>query len=103
MPSAMNVAGIAHDFDTDTVCPVYFNTPDWDAILEWLRFHNVDPCIIPAGTTITRSGSGRCIRYEAIAKNEDADGDGIYETYDAIEQGEAPPLPFPSGIAARLR
>lgn len=106
------IAGIVHDFDTDTEGEVHFYTPAWVALLEWLEFHGIDPTMIPGGSRITRSASGCCIRYthlildQAGAKkvrwNHDDEHTGCwadFETVDAIEQGEAPPLPFPDLVA----
>lgn len=103
-----NVAAIVHDFDNDTIGHVHFETPEWIALLEWLEFHGINPKIVPAFTMITRSGSGCCIRYVQCVFDEDGRHkvkapDGTFETVDLVEQGEAPPKPWPDEIARLLR
>lgn len=103
------LAAIAADADTLTEAAVYFETPEWRALIEWLEFHGIDPRKIPAGTRISRDDCGRCIRYVAILE-DDRTGtqrhtgppDFRWETAPAIEQGEAPPLPYPDLVAAAL-
>jgi hypothetical protein len=109
-PSPHWLAGVVVDEDTSTAALIRANTPEWDALLEWLRFHDVDPCSIPAGTEVFRDGGACQIRYTAIVR----DGNvafhapphpewGSFITVPAVEQGEAPPLPFPDVIARLLQ
>jgi len=103
------LAGIAADADTMTEALVYFETPEWMALLEWLEFHGIDPKTIPAGTRVSRDACGRCIRFVGILL--DSDGrrahtgppDFQFVTMPMIEQGEAPPLPYPDLVAALLQ
>lgn len=112
-PRAPHLAGIMADADTMTETPVYFDTPEWDAVLEWLAFHGIDPRRIPAGSRVSRDECNRRIRFVAIV--HDADGRprlatpedpfkfGPYAVEPMVEQGEAPPLPYPDLIARQLR
>lgn len=109
LPTA-RLAGIAADADTMTETEIYFETPEWQALLEWLEFHGVDPKTIPAGTRISRDACGRCIRYVGILADEHGkqrrlgeDQDYRFVTAAMVEQGEAPPLPYPDVIATRLQ
>ncbi len=104
------LAGIAADADTATEARVYFHTPEWTALLEWLEFHGVNPKLVLAGTRVSRDECNRCIRYVRIVVDEhgckviDGEGDqATVRTVAAIEQGEAPPLPYPDVIARWLR
>jgi hypothetical protein len=112
-PRALPLAGIAADADTMTETPVYHGTPEWVALIEWLEWHGIDAKAIPAGTRVSRDACGRCIRYVGIVVDEDGkpvwaerDADGIptrFKTAPMVEQGEAPPLPYPALIARQLR
>lgn len=107
------LAGIAADADTQTQTKVYFGTPEWRALCGWLEFHRIDPKRIPAGTRISRDECGRCIRYVRVVDDEhgrprqhdldDAYWAGRYVVEATVEQGEAPPLPYPDLIARQLR
>ncbi len=106
------LAGIAADADTATEARIEFETPEWTALLEWLEFHGIDPKLIPAGTRVSRDACNRCIRYVAIVLDEDGhkriqvsdlNDDPVLVTVPMVEQGEAPPLPYPDVIAARLQ
>lgn len=74
----------------------------WRASMEWARFHGLDPMRIPAGSYIERDAAGRRILFEEyvfdgdlVRINEEGD-DGV--RVDRVEQGEAPPLPFPPEV-----
>lgn len=106
------LAGIAADADTMTEARIYSPTPEWHALLEWCEFHGIDPKKIPAGTRISRDECGRCIRYVRIVEDEQGRKQfhppghprfGEMVTEPGVEQGEAPPLPYPDVIAALLR
>lgn len=104
----VDLAGIAADADTMTEVAVYFETPEWKALCEWLEFHGVDPKTIPAGTRVSRDECGRCIRYVGIVVDEAGRQAQDPETHEwrtvpMVEQGEAPPLPYPRVIAEQLR
>lgn len=107
---APDLAGIAADADTATEVDVYFNTPEWHALMDWLEFHGIDPKSIPAGTRVSRDACGRCIRYVGILVDDDGkripddiDGPFAFRTRPMVEQGEAAPLPYPDLIARQLR
>lgn len=108
MPRVSNVAAIAADADLMTETPVYFETPEWIALMDWLEWHGIDPRNIPAGTRVSRDACGRCIRYVAILQDQDGKrrhhGPPSFAlvTAPAVEQGEAPPLPFPDVILRHL-
>lgn len=112
-PRRLNLAGIAADADTMTETEVYFETPEWAALVEWLAWHGVDAKSVPAGTRVSRDECGRCIRYVGIVENpdgtrrfhppDDRDQFGRYVVEARVEQGEAPPLPWPDLIARQLR
>jgi hypothetical protein len=107
MPRTLGLAGVAADADTMTEIPVYFDTPEWVALMEWLEFHGIDPKSIPAGTRVSRDACGRCIRYVGIVRDVDGrqqqDPDSHeWKTAPMVEQGEAPPLPYPHVIARQL-
>jgi hypothetical protein len=109
-PTRPALAGIVADADTMTECLVDFHTPEWKALLEWLEFHGIDPKSIPAGTRVSRDGRNRCIRYVGIVVDEHGkqqrldEEDGYrFVTMPMVEQGEAPPLPYPDVVARWLR
>jgi len=83
---------------------VYFQTPAWEAAMEWCRFHGLDPCSIPAGSTILRDDRAHIIAYTVIVRHADGrivmDG-GAPVIEDRTERGEAGPLPFPPEITGR--
>lgn len=109
------LAGIVADADTMTEARIDFETPEWTALLEWLGFHGIDPRQIPAGSRISRDECNRCIRYVAIARDQEGrrrqvgfdappgEPVGVWVTVPMVEQGEAPPLPYPEVIARCLR
>ena len=112
MVTAMRaLAGIAADSDTMTEALVYFETPEWVALLEWLEFHGIDPKLIPAGTRVSRDECNRCIRYTRIVTGDDGKrlpfpdvrGGWRLVSVPAVEQGEAPPLPYPEVVQVLLR
>lgn len=109
-PRALDLAGIAADADTLTEVAVYFDTPEWKALVDWLAWHGVDARSIPAGTRVSRDACGRCIRYVGIVADEagrrqaaDIDAPFAFVTRPMVEQGEAPPLPYPDLIREQLR
>lgn len=66
-----------------------------DAIEEWLRFHGLDPmAIVLNGEPLVRDVERCQIRYPALATSPVRSLD--VATVTVVEQGEAPPLPFPS-------
>lgn len=72
----------------------------WRVSCEWARFHGIDPNEVPAGTVVERDPVGRRILYESFVKTGPNLGDILIENGEPvivarIEQGEAPPLPFP--------
>lgn len=79
---------------------VYFDTPQWEATIEWCRFHGLDTNSIPADSVIIRDEQAHVIAYTVYVR--DADGrlalgpNGIVRE-DRTERGEAGPLPFPIG------
>lgn len=111
-PRSLRTAGIFIDEETSTAARIMFDTPEWEASLEWLKFHDVDPKLIPAGTEVVRDAVMRCIHYTRIVLDDQGrkrfhpPGDPRFAelvTTPAIEQGEAPPLPYPDVITALLQ
>ncbi len=104
------LAAIAADSDTMTEARIEFHTPEWEALMEWCRFHNIDPCLVLAGSRISRDECNRRIQYVGIVVDEqgrkqyDCDDLALATILTApmVEQGEAPPLPYPPIIAALL-
>lgn len=91
--------------DGDLEIEVTHGTDAWRASMEWARFHGLEPNWIPAGSEIVRDAANCCIRYEEFV----FDGErGDYSTVRiehnepltrlVVEQGEAPPLPFPAEV-----
>ena len=79
---------------------VYYGTPAWEALLDWVRFHGLDPDrILGSGARIIRNERHHVIAYTALVLDDDGhkvpDGIGGFRTVDCIERGEAGPLPFP--------
>lgn len=77
--------------------------PAWQASMDWARFHGLDPNRIPAGSYIERDAAGCRILFTEFVKTgpETADiliVDNEPVTVDRVEQGEAPPLPFPPEV-----
>lgn len=108
-PRTVAVAGIAADADTMTETEVYFDTPGWHALIDWLAFHGIDAMNIPGGTRVSRDECGRCIRYVGVLLDEKGrrrnEGEPHFGwvTAPMVEQGEAPPLPYPDVIARQMR
>lgn len=94
-PRALDLAGVLLDVDTGERTYVPFNTPLWEATLEWARFHGIDPCEVPAGSVIERDATRCEIRYEVLVPRVVRDGRPVSVL--RVERGEAPPLPFPTG------
>jgi hypothetical protein len=85
--------------DGDRSVDIITGTDAWRASLEWARFHGLDPNRIPAGSVLERDASARQIRYVEFARASDGDlliVDSYPVEIEQVEQGEAPPLPFPS-------
>jgi hypothetical protein len=109
-PRSMGLAAIAADADTATEARIDFLTPEWEALKDWCEFHGIDPHRVLAGARISRDACGRCIRYVGLVlddqgrKQYDANGPDLGHVLTApmVEQGEAPPLPYPDVIAALL-
>lgn len=108
-PQSLGLAAIAADADTMTEARIDFHTLEWKALMEWCEFHAIDPHQVLAGTRISRDECGRCIRYVGLVLDEEGrkqyDGDpefGRIRTAPMVEQGEAPPLPYPPIIAELL-
>lgn len=82
------------------------DTPEHAAMLEWLAFHGIDANRVPWGSTVERDVPGRCIRYRRVAEDDGGHialtADGEFQIVEAVEQGEAPPLPFPEILRARM-
>lgn len=108
----MGVAIRTLDVETGEERDILDGTPEHEAHLEWARFHGLDPHVIPAGSLVVRDGPACCVRYERYAF--DTVEDRLARNYAAlvlyaddtgrvvdsvrvrvVEQGEAPPLPFP--------
>lgn len=98
------IAIVLMDNDTGEMHHVRGGTPEHDVVLEWARFHHVDPMAVPHGSVILRDARRCRISYWRF----------VYDPPDAApepsalvvvgdvglrewvhEQGEAPPLPFP--------
>jgi len=59
------------------------------AIADWLAFHNIDVMDVRlCGEPVVRDPERRQVRYPAMADSG--------QFFTAVEQGEAPPLPWPS-------
>lgn len=78
---------------------LHWNTEAWNAAMEWLVLHEVDPEMIPEGTTIEVDRNLRQIRY--LRCRLDANGQYLVDharqrlvTDPAVQQGEAL-APFP--------
>jgi hypothetical protein len=82
---------------------VFFESPAWRPAMEWCEFHGIDPHRVLAGTEIIRDAGACAIRYTRIVV-VDADGGkvahecGTVALEPVVEQGEAPPLPFPHEV-----
>lgn len=101
----MNVAAILEDVTADrheggvdvqesVTYWIEYGTAEYDASIEWARFHGLDPCRIPAGSLITRNQFDHTIRYVEIVLDR---ADGVC-TRPCVERGEAGPMPFPEII-----
>lgn len=91
----MGVAVILRDGDSET--EVEYGTPLWAASCEWARFHGLDPSRIPAGSVVERDATGRRILFSEFVFDDILlrVEDGAPVIVERVEQGEAPPLPFP--------
>lgn len=100
------VCGIASDSDAMTNAVIHYGTPEWVALLDWLRFHGINPYRVLAGTRISRDACNRCIRYTRIVDGPDGQPlivDGEVVAQETVEQGEAAPLPYPPEVQELLR
>lgn len=101
------LAAIVTDEGQPGAARVYANTPEWHALMDWCRFHHVDPHQVLAGATLVRDEPGRRIRYVGLVLDNQGrkqlDACGSVRSAPMVEQGEAPPLPYPDVITALLR
>lgn len=99
------LAGVLLDAETGSRIELLVSTPPWAAFVEWLRFHDVDPGRIPAGTTVHVDRAARAIRYQRTVLDENGrisyPKGGRVATEVAVEQGEGL-APYPPEIAALL-
>lgn len=98
------------DLEAHTEGYVLVETEPWKALLEWVKLHGLNPDKMLAAGGVTRDAGGCCIRYTTFVydvdgrRRLDPDGPpGQLLHLPGIEQGEAPPFPFPDLVAARLR
>lgn len=91
----MSVAAVL--VDGDQRIAVCYGTPLWEASCEWARFHGLDPNRIPGGSEVVRDAANRRILYSEYVFDEDGvrmvDDEPVIVS--CVEQGEAPPKPFP--------
>lgn len=93
------LAAIAVDAATGRRAEVYYDTPAWVASLEWARWHGLDPNRIARGEVIRDEAGCRILYVEFVLEGDQymlRDGDLV--TRAAVEQGEAPPLPWPEEV-----
>lgn len=97
MPVHRRIAAVLVDAELDTRTLVHFDTPLWLSAIEWCAWHHLDSRRIPAGSMIVRSVADRRIttRYLQMEGDKPVIRDKEFVTAIHIEQGEAPPLPFP--------
>jgi hypothetical protein len=89
--------------DGDRRYEVECGTAAWEASLAWAKFHGLDPMGIPFGSEVIRDVPNRRIVFTAFVKDgpniADIVMDGLEPlTVRRVEQGEAPPLPFPPEV-----
>lgn len=86
-------------------------TDEWKALLDWCRFHGLDPARMPACQVIERDLKHRRVVYdEYIADADEIQHrakhwrlyDGEPEIRRTFRQGETPPMPFPDVILRHL-
>ena len=89
--------------DGDREFEIHSGTDAWRASMEWARFHGLDPMRIPTESFIERDAERCRILYTEFVK----DGPGVADillvdgepvTVECVEQGEAPPMPFPREV-----
>lgn len=95
----MDVACVLEDGERWVEVPR--GTEAWRASMEWARFHGLDPNVIPAASVIVRDAPRRQIRFEEYVRDEE--GRIVLRNDEPVligrvEQGEAPPLPFPPEV-----
>jgi hypothetical protein len=82
-------------------------TAEWKALLEWCRFHGLDPRTMPCQQVIYRNVACRRIEYDQFSLDENgrltlSELEREPQVFRVIAQGETPPLPFPDVILAHL-
>ncbi len=97
-----DLVAMVYDVDTGLAGWVDRETQQWRELLDWCEFHQIDPKRIPVGTRIERYAGSCKIVYTRICTDTEGrrefDNDGRWIAQLVIEQGEAPPLPFPESI-----
>lgn len=103
------LAGVVVEYagpDQVTTAYVDFETPEWEALLEWLRFHDIDPMRIPAPSKVMRDRAARRITYREFVFDEHGKPvvgtDGELVSRVVFQQGEAI-APLPEVVARCLR
>lgn len=95
--------------ETQTEGYILLDSPEWRALLEWVKLHGLDPEKMLASGGVTRDALDCCIRYTTFVYDDDGrrrldpDGPGTLLLVPGVEQGEAPPFPFPDLVQAQLR
>lgn len=81
-----------------------------EALLDWLRFHDIDPHRVPRGSRIDRVPSACLVAYTEYVFGDDGRPELVDDTNvmdveirDCKSQGEAPPLPLPPEVEALMR
>lgn len=97
------IYALAVDADTGERYEVDGSNPAaHEAFLAWCRFHGLDPNTMPAGQHVVRFASKFQIHYTAWVRDElgglVAGPSRAPLEIQRIEQGEAPPLPFPTEV-----
>lgn len=86
-------------------------TPEeWRALLEWCRFHDMDPHAMPASQIIIRNVEACRVEYDRyvltdsghVQRDPESSNPDALWVFRAHSQGEAPPLPFPGVILRDL-
>lgn len=95
------------DLATGALGTVTFGTPAWSALIEWVEAHGLNPNLIVASTGIVRDADRCRILYVEFVCDDDGrrlldDSREALQQRGAVEQGEAPPLPFPDIVLAQL-
>ena len=109
--SEPRLAAVLVDLATGVRIEVPYDTPLHEESMRWARFHGIDPRAVPAGSEVIRDEERCRVMYESLVYDppeaapdygaivicEDPDDPDFpfVPTVMRIEQGEAPPLPFP--------